>query len=612
MAVDKEYIKELVAVLPDSPGVYQYFNESGLLIYVGKAKNLKKRVSSYFTKTHDSVKTLILVRQIADIKHIVVETEEDALLLENNLIKKHKPRYNVLLKDDKTYPWICIKNEAFPRVFSTRNLIKDGSQYFGPYTSLYLVKTLLEFMRQLYKLRTCSLNLSPEVIAKGRYKVCLEYHIGNCKGPCIGQQTEDEYRGFIAGIKDILKGNTQKVVKAFRENMMQLASELKFEEANIVKQQLQLIENYQSKSTVVSPTVNNVDVFCILDDTDTAFVNFFKVMNGAIIQSHTLEIKKRLDETKEELLGMAITEIRRKIFSTSRELIVPFEPDFAPENVQFTIPKAGDKYELLQLAQRNLMYYKSEKMKQLERVDPERHTNRLLETLQRDLQLSEPPRHIECFDNSNIQGHHAVSACVVFKDARPSKKDYRHFNIKTVEGPNDFASMEEVLRRRYTRLIEENEPLPQLIVIDGGKGQLSAAVSILTQLNIIDKVTVIGIAKRLEEIFYPNDPIPLYLDKNSESLKVIQHLRNEAHRFGITHHRNKRSREFIKSELTTIQGIGEKTSELLLAELKSIENIKNASFEQLSLLVGAAKADILQKYFGSKSESAQESASEPL
>lgn len=599
----RDHIKDLVAVLPESPGVYQYFNAEGLLIYVGKAKNLKKRVSSYFSKNHDSVKTTILVRQIADIRHIVVETEEDALLLENNLIKKHKPRYNVLLKDDKTYPWICVKNESFPRVFYTRNHIKDGSQYFGPYTSGYLVKTLLEFLHQLYKLRSCSLNLSPDQVAKGKYKVCLEYHIGNCKGPCIGAQDEDEYRAFISDIKEILRGNIQKVLKNLRDTMMRFAAELKFEEANSVKQKLQLLEGYQSKSTVVSPSVNNVDVFCLLDDTDTAFVNFFKVMNGAIVQSHTLEMKKRLDETKEELLGIAITEIRRKIFSASREIVVPFEPDFIPGNVQFTIPQKGDKFQLLELAERNLKYYKAEKMKQLERVDPERHTTRLLETLKRDLQLDEFPRHIECFDNSNIQGHHAVSACVVFKDARPSKKDYRHFNIKTVEGPNDFASMEEVLFRRYSRLIEEQEPLPQLIVIDGGKGQLGAAVAILTQLNIIDKVTVIGIAKRLEEIFFPNDPVPLYLDKNSESLKVIQHLRNEAHRFGITHHRNKRSKEFIKSELNSIPGIGSKTTELLLSELKSVEAIKTASLETLTDLVGAARAGIIQKYFKGSNQS---------
>lgn len=592
-----DYLKNLVAVLPEKPGVYQYFNAEGKIIYVGKAKSLKKRVSSYFNKDHDSIKTNILVSKIADIKHIIVETEEEALLLENSLIKKYQPRYNVLLKDDKTYPWICIKQEAFPRIFLTRHLTQDGSTWFGPYASVKMVRTLLEFIRQIYPLRSCSLNLSPAMIAKGKYTVCLEYHIGNCKGPCVGYQAEDEYLQTIADVKNILKGNIAQVINHLKGTMMSLATELRFEEAHQVKEKLEHLENYRSKSTVVNPDIHNVDVFTILDDIGIAFVNFLKVANGAIIQSHTVEIKKRLDESKEELLEIAIAEIRQKIFSDAREILIPFPIELELKDVKFNVPQRGDKVKLIELSERNLKYFRLEKMKQMSRVDPEQHTSRILETMKRDLQLSSLPAHIECFDNSNLQGTNPVSACVVFKNAKPSKKDYRHFNIKTVEGPNDFASMEEVLRRRYSRLLAENEPLPDLVVIDGGKGQLSSAVNIFEELQLFPKVQLISIAKKLEEIFKPGDPIPLYLDKNSESLKVIQRLRDEAHRFGITHHRNKRSQTFISSELNSIEGIGPKTAELLLSVFKSIDGIKNADEESLIKHIGKAKTNLIRAYF---------------
>mgnify|MGYP001809877740 CR=1 FL=1 len=503
-----------------------------------------------------------------------------------------------MLKDDKTYPWICIKNEPFPRVFLTRNLSDDGSAWFGPYASVKMVRTLLEFIRQIYQIRTCNLNLSKEQIEKGKYSVCLENHIGNCKAPCVGKQTADDYAQTIADVKNILKGNIMQVINHLKSSMMQLASELRFEEAQAVKDKIEQLENYRSKSTVVNPDIHNVDVFTILDDIGMAYVNFLKVANGAIIQSHTVEIKKRLDESKEELLEIAIGEIRQKIFSDAREILIPFPLDIELKNVKFTIPQRGDKVSLIELSERNLKYYRLEKVKQLSKVDPEMHTNRILETMRRDLNLGNLPRHIECFDNSNLQGTNAVAACVVFKDARPSKKDYRHFNIKTVEGPDDFASMEEVLHRRYSRLLDENQPLPDLVVIDGGKGQLGSAVKIFEELQLFPRVQLISIAKRLEEIFKPGDPIPLYLDKNSESLKVIQRLRDEAHRFGITHHRNKRSKAFIVSELHGIEGIGPKTADSLLAHFKSIDNIKNAPADELGRVVGKAKAAVVMKYFG--------------
>lgn len=592
-----ELCKDLVAVLPEKPGVYQFFDKHGTLMYVGKAKNLKKRVTSYFVKDHSHAKTRVLVSKICTIQHIVVGSEQDALLLENNLIKKYRPRYNILLKDDKTYPWIVIKNEAFPRVFHTRNVVKDGSTYFGPYANVRMSRFLLDTISQLYQLRTCSLNLDSAEIAKGKYKVCLEYHIKNCKGPCIAMQTEESYNQTIADIKNILRGNISEVMHVLKSTMKQRAADLQYEEAKIIKEHIELLERYQSKSTIVSPTITNVDVYSILDDIDVAYVNFLKVVNGGVIQVHTVEIKKQLDELPEELLGMAITEIRQKIPSTATEIIVPFTPDFSLENITYTIPQRGDKKQLLELSQRNVSYYKLEKLKQLKRVDPERHSSRILETIKKDLQLKELPVHMECFDNSNIQGAFPVAACVVFKQAKPSKQDYRHFNIKTVEGPNDFASMEEVLTRRYTRLLAENEALPQLVIVDGGKGQLSSAVKIFTQLQIIHKIQLIGIAKRLEEIFFPGDSIPLYLDKTSETLKVIQHMRDEAHRFGITHHRNQRSKHFIQTELTTIPGIGNKIAETLLTTFKTVEAVKQASIEQLSLAIGKVKAGVVFDFF---------------
>ncbi|MDA3883671.1 MAG: excinuclease ABC subunit UvrC [Bacteroidales bacterium] len=593
-------IQELIAVLPSKPGVYQFFDSKEKILYVGKAKNLKKRVSSYFVKKHEHGKTRVLVSKTANIQHIVVNSEEDALLLENNLIKKYRPRYNVLLKDDKTYPWIVIKNEHFPRIFHTRTLQKDGSDYFGPYANVRMSRFLLDMIRQLFKIRTCKLNLAPSEIAKQKYKVCLEYHIHNCLGPCIGEQTEESYKQTIYEIKQILRGNTATVLKILKNKMQESARALLFEEAEHIKQQIQQLEKYQSRSTIVSPSISNVDVYSLIDDIDTAYVNFLKVQNGAIIQVHTIEIKKQLEESSEEILAMAITEIRQKIPSTASEIIVPFSPDFALDNIHFHIPQRGDKKKLLELSERNVSYYKLEKLKQLKRVDPEKHSKRILETIKKDLQLSELPAHMECFDNSNIQGAFPVAACVVFKNGKPSKKDYRHFNIKTVEGPNDFASMEEVLRRRYSRLIQENEALPQLVIVDGGKGQLSAAVKIFKELQIFHTVQLVGIAKRLEELFFSEDPIPLYLDKTSESLKVIQHMRDEAHRFGITHHRNQRSKNFIQSELTQISGIGEKTAEELLGHFKSIPNIQKASPNDIAKIIGNAKAQIVSSHFSQK------------
>ncbi|MCL3780193.1 excinuclease ABC subunit UvrC [Prolixibacteraceae bacterium JC049] len=595
-----DYLKSLVAVLPQQPGVYQYFNDEGTIIYVGKAKNLKKRVSSYFTKTHDSRKTSLLVRQIRDIKHVVVESEEDALLLENNLIKKYQPRYNVLLKDDKTYPWICVKNEHFPRVFQTRNIVKDGSLYYGPYTSTFMLRNLLDLFRQLFKLRTCSLNLAPEKIAQGKYKVCLECHIGNCKGPCEGFMSEEEYKESIDQIKHILRGNLQKVIEYLKEAMQKYASEYKFEEAQQVKIQLESLQNYQSKSTVVSPTINNIDVYSIDEDDKYAYVNFLRVMNGAIIQVYTMEMRKRMDETKEQLLATAIAEIRLKIFSNATEIIVPFKIGFELKNTKQLVPQRGDKKKLLELSQRNVKYYKLEKWKQQERLDPDRHVNRIMTTIKNDLQLKELPTHIECFDNSNLQGTNPVAACVVFKNGKPAKKEYRHFNVKTVEGPDDYASMEEIVYRRYKRLVEEEQSLPHLIVIDGGKGQLGAALNALEQLDLRGKIPIIGIAKRLEEIFFPDDSVPIYLDKNSESLKVIQHLRDEAHRFGITFHRNQRSKNFINSELEKIPGVGKKSVEALIRRFKSVENIKKQSQQAIAEEIGDSRAVKVMQFFNKK------------
>jgi len=575
--------------LPDSPGVYQYLDKENTIIYVGKAKNIKKRVNSYFTKNHDSGKTRVLVKNIKTIKHIVVKTETDALLLENNLIKKHKPKYNVLLKDDKSYPWICIKKERFPRVFMTRRVIKDGSEYFGPYTSVKTIKALLDLIKELYTLRTCKYDLSREKVNTGKYKVCLEYHLGNCLGPCEGIETEAHYNNSIKEIRNIIKGNFKESLESLTSLMMGFAEKMEFEKAQKIKEKLDRLSNYQAKSTVVNPTINNVDVFSIISDETHGYANFLKLSNGSIIQSHTTEIKKKLDETDQELLELFIVEIRRRFNSTSPEIYVPFKVDVG-ENIKVTIPKLGDKKRIVELSERNAKYFRQEQFKQIKIVDPDRHVKRIMAQMKADLRLSKEPRHIECFDNSNIQGTNPVAACVVFKDGKPSKKEYRHYNIKTVEGPDDFASMEEVVYRRYKRLLTEDEPLPQLIVIDGGKGQLSSALKSLDLLGLRGKIAIIGIAKRLEEIYYPGDKVPLYIDKKSETLKIIQHLRNEAHRFGITFHRNKRSKSAIQSELEQIPNIGKQTITTLLRKFKSAKRVKNASLEELKEVVGNSRA----------------------
>ena len=582
--------------LPDSPGVYQYYDKQDNILYVGKAKNLKKRVGSYFTKSHENAKTRILVQKIVSIKHIVVTTETDALLLENNLIKKYQPRYNIMLKDDKTYPWICIKKERFPRIFMTRRVIKDGSEYYGPYTNVRTVKVLLDLIRELYPLRTCKYDLSREKIAEKKYKVCLEYHLGNCSGPCEDFQNEDSYNDTIKAIRNIVKGNFKESLNKFHEIMKAFADKMEFEEAQKIKEKLDLLSNYQSKSTIVSPSINNVDVFSIISDESYGYVNFFKIANGSIIQSHTTEIKKKLDETDKRILEMAVVEIRQRFNSISREVYVPFEIDLGDE-IKVTVPKLGDKKRIVELSERNAKYYRQEQFKQIKISDPDRHVKRIMTQMQKDLRLSEEPRHIECFDNSNIQGTNPVAACVVFKEGKPSKKEYRHYNIKTVEGPDDFASMEEVVFRRYKRLLSENLPLPQLIVIDGGKGQLSSALKSLDLLDLRGKIAIIGIAKRLEEIYYPGDPIPMYLDKRSETLKIVQFLRNEAHRFGITLHRNKRSKSAIQSELEQIPNIGKQTITSLLKKFKSAKRVKMASIEELKELLGDSRAKKIFNYF---------------
>ncbi|MDG2193459.1 MAG: excinuclease ABC subunit UvrC [Polaribacter sp.] len=582
--------------LPNSPGVYQYYDKEEVLLYVGKAKNLKKRVASYFTKTHEQGKTRVLVQKIAAVKHIVVETETDALLLENNLIKKYQPRYNIMLKDDKTYPWICIKKERFPRVFLTRNVLKDGSEYFGPYTSVRTVKALLDLIKELYPLRTCKYDLSEANINNGKYKVCLEYHLGNFKGACERMQTLENYQIDIDEIRNIIKGNFKESLEKFKELMLRFSTNMEFEEAQKIKEKIDLLANYQAKSTVVNPSINNVDVFSIVSDESFGYVNFFKIANGAIIQSHTIEIKKKLEETDQQLLTLSIIEIRQRFNSQSKEIYTPFSVDLGAE-IKVTVPKLGDKKRIVALSERNARYFRQDRFKQLKIIDPDRHVKRIMAQLKKDLRLQEEPRHIECFDNSNIQGTHPVAACVVFKDGKPSKKEYRHYNIKTVVGPDDFASMEEVVFRRYKRLLAENEPLPQLIIVDGGKGQLSSALKSLDLLGLRGKIAIIGIAKRLEEIYYPGDSIPMYLDKKSESLKVIQFLRNEAHRFGITLHRNKRSKTAIQSELEQIPAIGKQTITTLLRRFKSAKRVKNATFEELKAEIGSSRAQKIVDYF---------------
>jgi excinuclease ABC subunit C len=594
---DPDKISLHLRSLPDRPGVYQFFDKDGKILYVGKAKNLKKRVSSYFNREHIGGKLNMLVRKTVEIKHIVVGSELDALLLENNLIKELQPRYNVMLKDDKTYPWICIKNEPFPRIFPTRTVIHDGSQYFGPYASVKMMNTLLELIRQIYPLRNCSLKLTDKNIEAKKFSVCLEYHLGNCLGPCEGLQDAANYAANLAGIKEIIKGNFGSAMRDLKEKMESHAKAYEFEKAQLVKEKIIQLERYQARSTIVNPKLGEIDVFSIIDSEETAYVNFMKVASGAVIQAYTFEIKKKLDESPAELLTLAVIDLRQRQLSEAKEILVPLELELGLPGVEINVPKIGDKKHLLLLSEKNARYYKMEKEKQQELVDPERKTKRIMETMMKDLRMKEPPVHIECFDNSNFQGDEAVSAMVCFKNGRPDKNEYRHFNVKTVTGPDDFATMEEVILRRYKRLLEENKPLPQLIVVDGGKGQLSAALKSLEKLGLRGKITIVGIAKKLEEIYYPDDPLPLYIDKKSETLRILQRLRDEAHRFGITHHRKRREKATLKTELTQIAGIGEETAKKLLTDFKSVKNIKTVPLEELEKSIGKAKGIVVFKFY---------------
>jgi excinuclease ABC subunit C len=595
-----EHIKNILKTLPNNPGVYQHLDKDGTIIYVGKAKDLRSRVRSYFNKNQDNAKTRILVRRIADIRIIVTPTEIEALLLENNLIKKHQPRYNIMLKDDKGYPWIVIRKERFPRIYALRNPVKDGSEFFGPYANYKVMKTVLDLIKHLFTLRSCTLNLSEENINGRKHKVCLEYHLGNCKGPCENYQTEENYNKDVAEARDILKGNITLVKQILTDQMKAQAAELAFEEAQKTKEKIELLERYQAKSTVVNTSITNVDVFSVFTDAQYGYVNYLKIIEGMVIQAHTVEIKKKLDESEAEILEVAIPEIRSLFHSQSKEIYTSHAVDMALENVHFSVPQRGDKMRLIELSLRNARFHRSERMKNIQIVDPDRHANRIMEQMKSDLRMPVEPRHIECFDNSNIQGTNPVAACVVFKNGKPSKKDYRNFNIETVVGPDDFASMEEVILRRYSRLLREGEPLPQLIIVDGGKGQLSAALKSLDILGLRGKISIIGIAKRLEEIYFPGDSVPLYLDKRSETLKVIQQARNEAHRFGITHHRKRRNKSGIKSELENIQGIGPATIKELLKQFKSVKGVRNASAKELEDLLGLAKARKILAYFEPK------------
>ncbi len=593
-------LQNLIRSLPSGPGVYRYLDSSGKVIYVGKAKNLKKRVASYFTKKHVSGKLKLLVKKIADIEFVVTDTERDALFLENNLIKKYQPRYNVQLKDDKTFPWLCIKKEPFPRVFPTRNLVKDGSEYYGPYASVKLMRTMLDMIRQLYPVRTCALRLTKKNIDAGKFKVCLEYHIGNCLAPCVGKQSEEEYDAVIDQIRSIIKGNISQVIAGLRLLMHKAAEEMNFEKAQLLKEKIGILENYKSKSTIVNPRIENVDVLTLINEENVAYANYLRVIKGAIVQAHTVELKKKLDETEEELLLYALTDFRNRFHSTADEIILPVDPGYDLKGLKITVPRRGDRKQLLDLSRRNALYLKMEREKHKELTDPDRHRKRILETLKKDLRMHELPAQIECFDNSNFQGDYPVAAMVQFVDARPNKQGYRHYNIKTVTGPDDYASMEEVIYRRYSRLLKEKKSLPQLIVVDGGKGQLNAAAKSLEKLGLYGKITLIGIAKRLEELYFPHDPLPLYLDKKSESLKVIQYLRDEAHRFGITHHRLRLEKGTIKSELTSVKGVGFATAQKLLWKFKSVKNIKKASFDDLAVAVGKAKARVVHDYFSAE------------
>ncbi len=602
MPQEKSYLKEKISLLPNLPGVYNFLNDEGKVIYVGKAKNLKKRVSTYFTsKANENTKVRVMVKHIADIRHTVVGSESEAFLLENNMIKNFQPRYNILLKDDKTYPWIAIKNEPFPRIISTRRRDRDGSHYFGPYASVYIQKQVLDTLRSIYTLRTCSLNLSPQSIAKGKYRVCLEYHIGNCKGPCEGLQSESEYAESISMAESLLKGDTRGTKTFLLSKMKEAAETLHFEEAARYKKKIEALDLYQSKSVVVSNTITNVDVVSLLIDEGMTFCNYMKIVDGAIIISFTIELKPGVEDTPEDVLTYAISTLQERVAGgLAKEIIVPFMPvaEMFP-GTTFTIPKRGDKLSLIELSEKNSRIYRLEKLKQIEIKDPERHTSRILATLQKELHMNVPPKHIECFDNSNLQGTNPVAACVVFRDAKPSRKEYRHFNIKTVIGANDFASMEEIIYRRYSRLLAENAELPDLIVVDGGKGQLSVAYKTLQKLSLENKITIVGLAKRIEEVFFPNDPTPYYIDRNSEALKVLMHIRDEAHRFGITFHRKKRSINFIKSELESIPTLGQRSVEKLLKHFKTISKIKNSSSEELSEVVGKQRAMEIIKYFAS-------------
>lgn len=592
-----EHIRNLIKTLPDTPGVYQYFDADKTLLYVGKAKNLKKRVTSYFTKDLGSGRLRVMVSKIRDIKTVKVNSELDALLLENNLIKNLKPRYNINLRDDKTYPWIILKKERFPRLFYTRRHVKDGSEYFGPYASVKLMHTLLDLIRQTYPLRTCNYDLSEENIAKGKFRPCLEFHIGRCKAPCVGKQPAEEYDQNITEIRQIIKGDINHALRDLKEKMLTAAASYNFELAETLKIKINILSAYQSKSTIVHPSITNTDVINIISDEKNAYVHYFNIIEGAIINAQTIEIRKKVEESDDDLLMFALLEFRNRFNSSSREILVPFLPEIELPGCNYVVPKIGDKKQLLDLCYKNALAYKQEREKQIALTDPERHTDRIMNQMMKDLRLREQPRRIEGFDNSNIQGSFAVSAMPVFIDGKPAKKEYRHFNVKTVEGPDDFATMEEVIFRRYSRVINENLPMPQLIVIDGGKGQLGAAVNSLRKLDLMGKVAVIGIAKRLEEIYFPGDPLPLYLDKRSETLRIIQQIRDEAHRFGITHHRNKRSRATFTTELNEIKGISDKTAEKLLIELKSVKNIREASLEELEGVIGKAKAKLVFDFF---------------
>ncbi|WP_068691400.1 excinuclease ABC subunit UvrC [Culturomica massiliensis] len=596
MALYDDALREKISKLPAQPGVYQYFDASGNIIYIGKAKNLKNRVLSYLNKTNQSNKTLLLVRKINDLRYIVVDTEQDALLLENNLIKKYKPRYNILLKDDKTYPWICIKKEYFPRVFITRRLVRDGSEYFGPYTSGRFAHMLMSLINSLYKLRNCNLQLSPATIAAGKFRVCLEYHIGNCLGPCVGNVSEEEYNEFIVNIRNILKGNVSQVIEFMTGRMKKYATDMQFEKAQFMKESVEALRNYQSKSTIVSTSLNNIDVFSYLEDERYAYINYLRIVHGAINQVHTIALEKKMDEDKEALFSFAIYEIRQLMRSESKEIIVPFLPDIQLSGLQYVIPKIGDKKQLLELSERNVAYFKLDKDRQRAVVKEDSKFN-ILKTIKTELKLPAIPHRMECFDNSNTQGTNPVASCVVFIDGKPAKREYRKFHVKTVEGPDDFASMEEIIFRRYKRVLDEGRELPDLIVIDGGKGQLHSAVNSLKKLDLYGKVPVIGLAKRMEEVYYPGDKDPYLLAKNSIALKTLMHIRDEAHRFGITFHRQLREKPLTKSELNSIKGIGGKSEEQLVRHFKSVENIKKASIAELATVVGIKKAEMVYVYF---------------